>query len=172
VFWLLPQLLHLLPAISNLAAWLGFCEVLAVTCGALVLWSGSAVPAGSRVAGALFGLCCIVFGVSHFVYAEFTAAMIPHWLPQRPALAYGTGAAHMLAGTAIVCGVLPRLAALLEALMMSLFVIGLHIPSLWVVPPPAWGPTLRTEITPLFWAMTLAASAWLVAQSLRDPKVS
>lgn len=167
VFWLLPQLLRVAPAYASIAAWLGFCEVLGVACGAWILWAGEARAKVQRTARFVFGLCCIVYGVSHFVYADFTADMIPHWLPQRLALAYLTGAAHVLAGLAITCMVLPRLAALLEALMMSLFVILLHLPSLWVSPPPTWAPTLRVEITALFWATSLAASAWVVARSLR-----
>ena len=108
----------------------------------------------------------MVYGASHFVYADFTAAMIPGWLPQRLELAYFTGACHALAGLAITFNQLARPAALLEAAMMSLFVILLHLPSLWASPPPAWGPTLRSEITPLFWASALAASAWLIYESL------
>lgn len=166
VFWLPPQLLSVVPAYTSIASWLGFCEVLGVTCGAVIIWAGPARAKVQRTARVLFGLCCIVYGISHFAYPGFTADMIPHWLPQRLALAYVTGAAHVVAGLAIACRVLPRLAALLEAVMMSLFVVLLHLPSLWASPPPAWAPTLRVEITALFWATSLAASAWVVARSL------
>jgi uncharacterized membrane protein len=167
VFWLLPHMLRLAPAIASVGAWLGFCEVLGVTTGAWILWTAEGAPHLQRIGRVVFGACCLVYGVSHFVYADFTAAMIPHWLPQRLGLAYITGAGHMLAGLAIAFNQLPRLAALLEAIMMSLFVVLLHLPSLWASPPPDWGPTFRTEVTPLFWATALAASAWLVYESLR-----
>jgi uncharacterized membrane protein len=166
LFWLLPHMMRLAPALASIGAWLGFCEVLGVIAGVSVLWSAGVAPRLQRIGRVIFGLCCVVYGISHFVYADFTAAMIPHWLPQRLGLAYLTGAGHTLAGLAIASNQLPRLAALLEAIMMSLFVVLLHLPSLWASPPPVWGPTFRSEITPLFWASALAASAWLVYESL------
>ena len=120
------------------------------------------------IARRLFGVACIVFGLSHFVYADFTADMIPHWLPLRPGLAYATGAGHLAAGLAILFDIRPRLAATLEALMMSSFVLLVHVPSLLQMPPPGWAPTLRVQLTALFWASALAGSAWIVARSLRD----
>jgi uncharacterized membrane protein len=165
VFWLLPHAVRVAAAIDSLGSWLGFCEVLGVMAGAFLLWSAGAAPRVKRIGRLVFGLCCLVYGASHFVYADFTAAMIPHWLPQRPALAYLTGVGHALAGLALVINQLPRLAALLEAMMMTLFVVLLHLPSLWASPAPEWAPTFRGEVTPLFWATALAASAWLVYQS-------
>lgn len=166
VFWLLPQALRLPAAPGSLGTWLGFCEVLGVVSGACLLWSAGTQVRVQRTARVVFGLCCLVYGASHFVYAGYTAAMIPSWLPQRLGLAYVTGTGHILVGLALVFNQMPRLAALLEAVMMSLFVILLHVPSLWASPAPEWAPTFRTEITPLFWATALAASAWLVYESL------
>jgi uncharacterized membrane protein len=113
-------------------------------------------------------VACVVFGLSHFVYAGFTADMIPHWLPLRLGLAYATGAGHLAAGLALLLGIRPRLAATLEALMMSSFVLLVHVPSLLQMPPPGWAPTLRVQLTALFWASALAGSAWIMARSLRD----
>ena len=82
------------------------------------------------------------------------------------ALAYITGAGHLLAGMALLTGIWAPLAARLEALMMSLFVLLLHLPSLWASPLPAWAINWRSVVTPFFWATCLAACAWLVAASL------
>jgi hypothetical protein len=71
------------------------------------------------------------------------------------------------AGLGILFAIRPRLAATLEALMMSSFVILVHVPSLLSVPPPEWAPSGRIQWTALFWASALAASAWIVAQLLR-----
>ena len=49
----------------------------------------------------------VVFGLSHFAYADFTASMIPAWMPARLILAYVTGAAHLAAGAALLLGVVP-----------------------------------------------------------------
>ena len=61
-----------------------------------------------RMAQALFGLTCVFYGWSHFKYADYTATMVPVWLPGRLAFAYATGAGHVAAGVALVVGVLPR----------------------------------------------------------------
>lgn len=166
LFWLLPQALRVATAPGSLGTWLGLCEVIGAMAGIFLLWAAGAASGTRRIARVIFGLCCLVYGASHFVYVDFTAAMIPGWMPERGGLAYLTGTGHVLAGLALVANQLPRLAALLEAVMMSLFVLLLHLPSLWAVPAPDWAPTFRTEVTPLFWATALAASAWLVYQSL------
>jgi uncharacterized membrane protein len=164
VWWVLPQALKAAPAPASVAGWLGFCETLAVTAGAWILIGSG----GVRVAQCLFGLSCVVFGLSHFVYADFTAGMIPSWLPLRLGFAYATGIGHVAAGLGILFAIRPRLAATLEALMMSSFVILVHVHSLFTVPPPDWAPSARIQWTALFWASALAASAWIVAQSLRE----
>jgi uncharacterized membrane protein len=166
--WVLPQILKVAAGAISVGSLLGLCETLAVMSGGLTLWLSFSRPGAMGMARCLFAVACVVFGLSHFVYASFTADMIPHWLPLRPALAYATGAGHLVAGLAILLGIRPRLAATLEALMMSSFVILVHVPSLFMVPPPGWAPTPRVQLTALFWASALAGSAWIVARSLRD----
>jgi uncharacterized membrane protein len=172
VFWVAPQSLKLVPQVRSAGPWLGFCETLTAAIGGWILWSclrprgletGPAGAAGLNVARRLFGIACLVFGLSHFEYANFTAGMIPAWLPLRTGLAYATGAGHAAAGLAILFGIRPRLAATLEAAMMSSFVALVHIPSLWT--SPDWAPTSRIQWTALFWATALAGSAWIVAHS-------
>jgi len=107
----------------------------------------------------LFGLCCLVFGASHFLFARITAAMVPAWLPMRLDLAYLTGAIHALTGLALLGGFRPRWAAAIEALMMTAFVALVHLPRV------AAKPGDRTELTLLFVAVTLSSAAWIVATS-------
>jgi uncharacterized membrane protein len=166
--WVLPQILKVAAAPLSVLSLLGLCETLAVMAGGLILWLSLSRRGAMGMARCLFGVACVVFGLSHFVYADFTAGMIPHWLPLRLGLAYATGTGHLVAGLAILFGIRPRLAATLEALMMSSFVLLVHIPSLFLVPPPDWAPTLRVQLTALFWTSALAGSAWIVARSLRD----
>jgi uncharacterized membrane protein len=166
--WVLPQILKAAAAPLSVGSLLGLCETLAVLSGALMLWLSHARPGAMQMVRCLFATACLVFGLSHFVYASFTAEMIPHWLPLRLGLACATGAGHLAAGLGILLGIRPRLAATLEALMMSSFVILVHIPSLLVVPPPDWAPTPRVQLTAFFWASALAGSAWIVAGTLRD----
>ena len=117
----------------------------------------SQVKTGAGIAIRVFGLCCLVFGASHFVYARFTASMVPHWLPMPLALAYATGAVHALTGLALVLRRWVRPAASIEAAMMTSFVLLVHIPRV------AAAPTDRTEITLLLVALTMSSAAWIVA---------
>jgi uncharacterized membrane protein YphA (DoxX/SURF4 family) len=107
----------------------------------------------------LFGVACVIFGLSHFAYAQFTASMIPTWLPRRLELAYLTGAIHALTGLALLIGRWRRWAAGIEAAMMTSFVFLVHAPRVFA------HPTDRTELTLLFVAITLSSAAWSVAAS-------
>lgn len=104
-----------------------------------------------------FGLCLVIFGASHFVYADFTAQMVPAWLPQRLGLAYLTGSIHALTGACLLAGLRVRVAATIEALMMSSFVLLVHIPGV------AHAPHDRLQLTMLGMASLLTCGAWLVA---------
>jgi len=103
------------------------------------------------------GLSAVIFGVSHFVYADFTAQMVPAWLPDRLGLAYLTGAIHALTGACLLTGLRVRVAATIEALMMASFVLLLHIPGV------AGAPHDRMQITMLGIASLLTIAAWLLA---------
>jgi uncharacterized membrane protein len=101
----------------------------------------------------------VVFGVAHFAYAEYTTAMVPVWLPARLQLTYLTGSIHALTGLALLVGLRRRSAATIEALMMTSFVLLVHIPRV------AAHPTDPGELTELFIATTLASAAFVLATS-------
>jgi uncharacterized membrane protein len=156
--------LHLPEALAhpaNLPGWLGIGETLAMTMGAFVLFreqrSAEARDRYARAAIPVFGVTLVMFGISHFLFAKFTAAMIPDWLPMRLALAYLTGSIHALAGLVILGGRWRRIAAAAEAAMMTSFVLLVHLPRV------AAHPTDRLELTMLFVAIALSSAAWGVA---------
>jgi uncharacterized membrane protein YphA (DoxX/SURF4 family) len=163
----------------SLGAWYGFCEALTSLVGTWILFSmlrwqspGSQLPIASeravRAAQILFGLACVFYGCSHFAYADYTASMVPTWLPDPLGLVYFTGDGHIAAGIGIVIGVLPRLAATLEAIMMSLFGLLVWVPSFFAQPRPNWATPPENQWSELVVNLVLAASAWLVAGSLRN----
>jgi len=170
------------PILSNplsIGAWYGFCEAMTSLVGAWILYAqlrrqaqGAGMPIASeravRVAQVLFGLTCVFYGSSHFVYADYTASMVPSWLPGRLGLAYFTGLSHIAAGVGIVTGILPRLAATLEAIMMSLFGLLVWVPSFWAQPRPPWAMPAQNQWSELVVNLVLAASACIVATSLRN----
>jgi uncharacterized membrane protein YagU involved in acid resistance len=65
-------------------------------------------------------------------------------------------------------GVLPRLAATLEAIMMSLFGLLVWLPSLFAQSPPKWAMPPQNQWSEIVVTLLLAASAWIVAASWRD----
>jgi uncharacterized membrane protein len=156
--------LHLPKAFArpgDLPVWLAVAECTAMAVGAFIASRelGRGPDGLAQIAVRLFGLCCLVFGASHFLFASFTASMVPAWLPRRLDLAYLTGAVHVLTGLALLLGVWQRPAAVVEALMMTSFVVLVHLHRV------AARPGDRTELTLLFVAVTLSSAAWLVATS-------
>jgi uncharacterized membrane protein len=139
------------------AAWLAPAEILAVAFGAWI----AAGETPMRAVQALFGLCAITFGVAHFLYLEFTAGMIPAFIPFHLFFAAFTGAGHVAAGLSVISGILAWLGSALLALMFSLFVLLLHIPRVLA------DPDNRIEWTMLCHATALAGAAWLIASTLR-----
>ena len=160
--------------------WYGFGEALGPLLGAWILYAllrrqydprAVTVVTGDRalhVARVLFGAACVMYGAAHFGYATLTATMVPAWLPGRTELAYLTGAGHVAAGVGLLVGVLPRLAATLEAIMMSVFGALVWLPSFFAQPAPGWAPTMQIRWSETFLTFLLAASAWIVAASLRS----
>ena len=149
----------------NVLPWLGFTERLEVAAGALML-AATQVPGtpfarwGMLVGKISFGACLPIFGLSHWAYAQFTADMIPAFIPAHLFWAYFTGAGHIAAGVAILTNVLARLGAILFAAMVSCFVVLLHVPRV------IGAPGSRAEWTMIVIAMTITAAAWCVAGSL------
>ena len=147
----------------NVGRWNGLAEALVMAAGAFLVFRESRRAEGrdpmADLAIRAFGAACLVFGGAHFVYAEFTASMVPAWLPMRLELAYLTGAVHALTGLAMLIGIGTRRAAAAEALMMSSFVLLVHLPRV------AAAPLDRLELTMLCIAATLSGAAWSLAAS-------
>lgn len=145
------------------AAWLAPAEILAVAAGAWVLFwidrdhafRERAIQLGAGV----FGIMLLVFGTSHFLYIAFTASMIPEWIPARVFWAWFTGAGHIAAGLSIILGVIPRIGSTLLAIMMSGFVLLVHVPRI------VGDVDSRLEWHLLSTASLLTGAAWLIAAS-------
>jgi uncharacterized membrane protein YphA (DoxX/SURF4 family) len=163
----------------SIGAWYGVCEAMTSLTGAWILYtllrwqSGRlempvAAAHAVRTAQVLFGLTCVFYGWSHFAYADYTASMVPTWLPRRLGFAYFTGLGHIAAGVGVIVGILPRLAVTCEAIMMSLFGLLVWVPSFFAQPRPAWATSPQSQWSELVVNLVLAAAAWVVAASLRN----
>lgn len=171
-FMLIWVVLLKLPAVvaapAMEATWLGFGEIAVIFTGAWILWAAgdhhgllrfANGASGVRYARLLFALSLPMIGLSHFFYSEQTAAFVPAWLPWKLGWAYLTGMGSIAACVAILFGVVPRLAATLEAVMLTIITL------------LVWGFGLfakhgdRTQWTAFFISMAIAAGAWVVAAS-------
>jgi uncharacterized membrane protein len=172
VWLLLLEVPRVLAAPGFEAAWLGVGETLVLVAGGLLSLaslSGRAdkwLPAfaageeGTRLGRVLFAVGLPMIGLSHFVYIDQTVAFVPAWLPERRALGYLTGAGHIAAGIALLFSIVPRLAATLEAAMMSSFVLLIHVPGV------VGAPRDRLQWTMLCVAIAITGSGWSVARSV------
>ena len=163
----------------SIGSWYGFCEAMTSLVGAWILYAmlrwqsrGSEMLIANeravRAAQILFGLTCVFYGWSHFAYADYTAGMVPTWLPARLGFAYLTGLGHIAAGIGIIVAIVPRLVATLEATMMSLFGLLVWVPSFLAHPRPAWATPPQNQWSELVINLMLAAAAWVVASSFKS----
>jgi uncharacterized membrane protein YphA (DoxX/SURF4 family) len=137
--WLLALNLPVaMASASHIGAWNSPAEIAFMATGALALFAsgvtGNARPTMLLVARVLAGISAMVFGFAHFNYIDFTASMVPGWIPYKIFWAWATGAGHLAAGLALVSGVRARLAAACEAAMMGSFVVLLHLPRVIAAP--------------------------------------
>jgi uncharacterized membrane protein len=119
-----------------------------------------------RAGQILFALALPAIGLSHMVYLNQTAPLIPSWLPFHVLLAYFTGAAYIAAGVGILFGVLPRLAATLTAIMVSLFTLLVWVPMVIAAP------TSRGDWSEFCVSTAITGAAWAVAESFRGKWLS
>ena len=157
--WVVALHLPRFIAHPGVAALLGLAEVLSLaTAGTLLARVGR-----DAIAIRVFGLCVIVFGISHFAYITVTARMVPTWIsPGGIFWAYATGAAHLAAGLAIISDFFRRIAATMIAAMCGLFTL-----LVWA-PPVFLAPHSRTAWTMLLLSMAIAGAAWVVSRAAQD----
>jgi uncharacterized membrane protein len=144
--------------------WNGLGENLALVVGGWILFvslSPSVHGRHLRVAQSIFGIALLPIGLAHLAYVPQTTQLVPEWLPFRVAITYVTGAAHIAAGLGIVLGVLPRLAATLEASALAAFGV-----LVWA-PRVVAAPTNRFAATAMLITFAVSGAAWIVASSLQ-----
>lgn len=168
IFWLWLLLLHVPRMIhGEVAAWLGGAELLALAGAALALngvirvnhrsGEGGRNWALSTLIGKLcFGFALLPIGLSHFIYLEPAASLIPAWFPARVFFTYFTGVGHISAGLSLLTGILERIAAPLLVIMFGCFIAFLHIPRVIATPT-------RYEFTSLIVSLGLSGAAWIIA---------
>jgi uncharacterized membrane protein len=149
-------------------AYSGSAEQLAIAAGGLIVYAANAnidailAARLTRVGQAVFSICLLLFGGAHFVYMNFTAPLVPKWLPPSQEFwGYATGVGHIAAGVAILAGVQARLAAMLLTAMFVSFTVLVHAPIL-LADPSSYSNWTENALN-----LALIGVAWVVADSLK-----
>jgi uncharacterized membrane protein len=172
ILWLLLKVPALVVAPKMEAVWLGFGELAVLLAGGWVLFArrvalreGSTLAFaigenGIRIARVLFAISLVPIGLSHLVYVKETAELVPAWLPFRTGWAYLTGVGQIACGVGVLFSTFPRVAATVEAGMLSLFTLLVWGPAIWAAP------TTRLPWTAFFISWSITSAAWLIAQNI------
>lgn len=145
----------------------GLFTQLIVVGGGLILYSSLTRLASSAkqkvpvFARGIFGIGSLLFGLAHLTAVQSVAGMVPKWVPLGgPFWVVISGIAFVLAGLAILSGILDALAARLLAVMLLLFEIPVLLPNLLSNPQGhiSWGANAYN--------LAAAGAVWIFADSI------
>jgi uncharacterized membrane protein len=117
---------------------------------------------GIRVARLLFIAALPMFGLAHFAYLDFTASLVPKWMHYPLGWTYLTGAGSLAAAAGMLFAIYPRLAVNLEAAMLWIFTLLVWVPTV------VSAPNNQDDWSELLTSWSIAAGAWLVADTYRS----
>lgn len=147
--------------------WGGFLEEMSLVSAAVIVYASlqprdSVWASGTIQIGRLFfGICVLSFGLGHFFALPQTADMVPQWIPPGQTFwAVATGVAHLLAGIAILSGMLDVLGSRLLTAMLATFSALVWAPKLFAQPHEhmAWAGNAFN--------LAIIGAAWVVADSI------
>lgn len=154
---------------------LGVLEVtfmqLILVAGGLILYASFAPPGSSWpqkssiVARWTFGLGSVLFGLGHLISGQVVTPMIPKWMPLGASFwVVFSGIGFLLAGLAILSGLLNLLAARLLVLMLLIFEVAL-VPLVLAHPHVhvVWGSNAYN--------LVVVGAVWIFAASIPSPHV-
>jgi len=107
-------------------------------------------------------LSTIVFGIQHFMYAEFIATLVTSWIPAHLFWVHFTGVGMIVVGLAVITGILGQLAATWLGIMFLLWVLVLHAPRV------AAALHNGDEWNSMVVALAFSGASFIVARTLRD----
>lgn len=160
VFLLLGKTPVLLMNAQVELSWLDYGEIATLVAGALTLAATNDTQL--HAAKYLLGAALIPIGISHFTYMKIAEPMVPAILPYHSVWVALTGVAHVAAGLAILTGFFAKLAATLEASMVTAFGVFVWLPAIFEKPGDVsrWVPFVVT--------IAVANSVWPVASTISD----
>jgi uncharacterized membrane protein len=172
LFLLLLMILHhLQPLIihsSNPSEWAAVCELISLSAGAFFIAddypfpsatgkSGKTIHGTAIVSKYAFTLALLVFGIEHYLYAEYIGTLIPTWMPGTVIWSYIVMIAFIGASLSIIVNKGIYLSFILLGCMFSVWVFILHGPRvvLHLYLEPEW--------TSLFVAAGMAGTSFVFA---------
>ncbi|HQQ82674.1 MAG TPA: hypothetical protein PK059_05750 [Cyclobacteriaceae bacterium] len=106
-----------------------------------------------------FSWVMLLFGVTHFVYTDFAAKLVPAWIPGAFFWTYVSGIALIGSGTAIILRIRVKEIGFLLGLMIFLWFILLHLPRAIADPWVDKG----NELTSAFQALGFSGIALIIS---------
>jgi uncharacterized membrane protein len=174
VFLLVLILFHLSYRFKNnpesLGAWtnelklLGFAGSCFITAASFQAASPSSRFVRRKWVGEIFlAIMYVIFGIDHFLYAEFVKSLVPAWIPGSLFWTYIAGIALIASGLAIGLNFNKRLAAILLGCVLLIWFLVLHIPRA-IDPPPGDN---GNELTSVFQCLGLSGVSFMIARMSR-----
>jgi uncharacterized membrane protein len=156
-----PNLVMQVKAPNN---WTALFEVLSIFGGALIVQGSTLTVTNAKrsksliIAGNyLFAVSLFVFGVQHYMYAQFIAGLISSWIPAKLFWSYFVMAVFFAVGTSIIIKKFVMLSVALIGLMFILWVLILHLPRVIA------NNSSEAEWTSMFVALAMSGVAFLIA---------
>lgn len=106
----------------------------------------------------IFSIPLLAFGLGHLTQAGQMAGMVPSWLPFPVVWVYLTGLALLAAGVSFIINKKVDLAGKLLALMLIIFILTMHLPSMMAGEQMAM-PMLMKDLAMAGAALFISASA-------------
>jgi hypothetical protein len=151
--------------------WGNFFEQFSLVTGAAIVYaqlSSKWAPATlNLIARILFGICAATFAIYQAVHPDFTASLVPKWLP--PSQMFWTWATTVLFGLAALALLVNRVALLATRLLtLMLVILGLLV---WV-PAIFADPHTHSNWSECVLTFAIAGAAWIVADLLAENRLS
>ncbi|MFA6084574.1 hypothetical protein [Mucilaginibacter sp.] len=96
----------------------------------------------------LYAITLVVFGIQHFIYADFLTTYVPAWIPWHLFFVYLVAVAFIAAALSIIINKYVRLSCTMLSVMLALFILLIHVPRLLNDPqnPQTWTRALQDVV--------------------------
>jgi uncharacterized membrane protein len=159
-----PLIIH----VSNPSEWAAVCELISFSAGAFFIAdddilsspigkSSKTIHRAAIVSKYVFALALLVFGIEHYLYAEYIGTLIPTWIPGTVIWSYFVMIAFVGASISIFIGKAIYTSLILLGCMFCFWVLILHGPRV------ALHLSLEPEWTSLFVAAGMAGTSFIFA---------